>query len=120
LKSCTAMPYNQLQNMRVVALPEFLARVRRLLSDEDRAEFADYIGMNPESGKVIPGLGGIRKVRWGRGNIGKRGGVRIVYLYAVVKSTVYLLTIYSKAQQADLTTAQKKALVGIVAALKGE
>jgi hypothetical protein len=38
--------------MRVIALPEFRARARRLLSDVERAEFADYIGANPESGKV--------------------------------------------------------------------
>ena len=106
--------------MRVIALPEFRARSRRLLSDEERAEFVDYIGANPESGKVIPGLKGVRKVRWGRGNLGKRGGVRIIYLYVVVKSTVYLLTIYAKAHQADLTAAQKKAILVAVATLKGE
>ena len=106
--------------MRVVALPEFLARAERLLSDQERAEFIDYIGTNPESGKVIPGLKGVRKVRWGRASQGKRGGVRVIYLYVVVKSTVYLLTIYAKAQQVDLTPAQKKAILGAVATLKGE
>jgi hypothetical protein len=60
----TALPYNTFQYMRVIALPEFQARARRLLSDEERAAFADYIGANPESGKVIPGLKGVRKVRW--------------------------------------------------------
>jgi len=40
--------------MRVIALPEFLARARWLLPDEERAEFADYIGADPEAGKVIP------------------------------------------------------------------
>ena len=106
--------------MRVIALPEFLARARRLLSNEERAEFADYIGANPEAGKVIPGLRGVRKVRWGRGHVGKRGGVRIIYLYVVLKGTVYLLTIYAKAQQEDLMPAQKKAILSVVAALKGE
>lgn len=106
--------------MRVVALPEFLNRSRRLLSDEERTAFADYIGAHPESGKVIPGLGGVRKVRWGRGNSGKRGGVRIVYLYVVVKSTIYLVTIYAKAQQTDLTPEQRKGILRGLAALKGE
>ncbi|MGC9972713.1 MAG: DNA-binding protein [Bryobacteraceae bacterium] len=75
--------------MNVVALPEFLTRAQRLLSKEERSEFADYIGANPEAGKVIPGLKGVRKVRWGRANVGKRRGVRIICLYVVVKSTVY-------------------------------
>lgn len=106
--------------MTVVALPEFLARAKRLLSHEERAAFIDYIGANPEVGKVIPGLKGVRKVRWGRGSKGKRGGVRILYLYAVVKSTVYLLTVYAKGQQKDLTPAEKKAILIGIAALKGE
>lgn len=106
--------------MRVVALPEFLARAKRLLTDEERAEFIDYIGANPESGKVIPGLKGVRKVRWGRGSRGKRGGVRIIYLYAVVKSTVYLLTAYAKGRQTDLTPSEKKAILNGIATLKGE
>ena len=106
--------------MRVIALPEFLARAAGLLTMEERAEFADYIGVNPRAEKVIPGLKGIRKVRWGRGNLGKRGGVRIIYLYVVVQNTVYLLTIYAKSQQKDLTAAQKKALLGQVGGLKEE
>ena len=70
--------------MRVIALPEFLARAKGLLSQEERAEFADFIGANPESGKLIPGMRGVRKIRWRRGNLGKRGGLRIIYLYVVV------------------------------------
>ncbi len=46
--------------------------------------------------------------------------MRIIYLYVVVKSTVYLLTIYAKGHQADLTAAQRKAILGAVAVLKGE
>lgn len=46
--------------------------------------------------------------------------VRIIYLYVVVRSTVYLLTIYAKAQQENLTPAQKKAILSEVATLKGE
>jgi mRNA-degrading endonuclease RelE of RelBE toxin-antitoxin system len=106
--------------MRVVALPEFLARAKRLPGDDERAEFIDYIGANPELGKVIPGLKGVRKIRWGRHSRGKRGGVRILYLYAVVKSTVYLLTVYAKGRQKDLTPADRKAILKAIAALKGE
>jgi mRNA-degrading endonuclease RelE of RelBE toxin-antitoxin system len=83
------------------------------------ADFIDYIGANPEAGKVIPGLKGVRKVRWGRAGSGKRGGIRVIYLYAVVKSTVYLLTVYAKARQKDLMPAEKKAILNVIAALKG-
>jgi hypothetical protein len=104
--------------MEVVALPEFLARPEaRCLG---RNALADYIGANPEAGKVIRGLKGVRKVRWGRANVGKRGGVRVIYLYVTVRSTVYLLTVYAKAQQAGLTPAQKKTILRTIAILKGE
>lgn len=46
--------------MRVVALPEFLSRAKRLLSEEERAAFVDYIGSNRQLGKVIPGLKGAK------------------------------------------------------------
>jgi hypothetical protein len=49
-----------------------------LLSEEERAAFVDYIGSNPQLGNVSPGLNGVRKIRWGRGKSGKRGGVRIL------------------------------------------
>jgi hypothetical protein len=74
------MPYDGPRCITVVALPEFLARARRLLSSEERAEFADFIGANPEAGKVIPGLKGVCKVRCGQKNRGKRGGVRVIFL----------------------------------------
>jgi mRNA-degrading endonuclease RelE of RelBE toxin-antitoxin system len=109
-----------MKRMRVVALPEFLRRAKRLLSEADRAAFVDYIGSNPQLGKVIPGLMGVRKIRWGRGKSGKRGGVRIIYLYLVVKETVYLLTIYAKGQQQDLTPSDRKAILAVIEELQGE
>ena len=109
-----------MKSMRVVALPEFLSRAKRLLSEEERAAFVDYIGSNPQLGNVIPGLKGVRKIRWGRGKSGKRGGVRIIYLYAVVKDTVYLLTVYAKGQQQDLAPRDRKAILAVIEELKGE
>jgi hypothetical protein len=64
--------------MRVVALPEFLSRAKRLLSEEERAAFVDSHRKQSPTGNVIPGLKGVRKIRWGRGKSGKRGGVRIL------------------------------------------
>jgi mRNA-degrading endonuclease RelE of RelBE toxin-antitoxin system len=63
---------------------------------------------------------GVRKIRWGRGKSGKRGGVRIIYLYLVVKETVYLLTIYAKGQQQDLTPSDRKAILAVIEELQGE
>lgn len=49
----------------VVETPEFLSATRKLMSDEDRALLIDYLAYNPTSGDLIPGTGGVRKLRWG-------------------------------------------------------
>jgi hypothetical protein len=48
-------------------------------TEEERGEFAAFIAERPEAGDVVPGSGGIRKVRWSRAGTGKSGGVRVIY-----------------------------------------
>ena len=48
----------------VVETPEFLSAARKLLTDEERAVLVDYLAYNPTSGDLIPGTGGVRKLRW--------------------------------------------------------
>jgi hypothetical protein len=69
----------------------------------------------PEAGDVIPGSGGVRKMRWAAKGKGKRGGARIIYLYVVVASRIYLLRCYSKNAKTDLTQDEKKRLRQIAA-----
>lgn len=59
----------------------FMRQAADLWSDDDRSDFVDFIAANPEAGNVIPETGGIRKVRWRRRGSGKRGGVRVIYIY---------------------------------------
>ena len=54
--------------------------------------------MNPDSGDVIAGTGGLRKVRWAREGQGKRGGARVVYFNRSAQGTVHLLIVYAKAK----------------------
>jgi hypothetical protein len=70
---------------------------------EERLEFIDFIATNPEAGDIIPGTGGVRKVRWSRQGSGKRGGVRIVYFYYNTEIPLYLLMVYAKARQENLS-----------------
>jgi hypothetical protein len=63
----------------VVETPEFLAASRGLLTDEERAVLVDYLAHNPTAGDLIPGTGGVRKLRWGLAGRGKRGGARVIY-----------------------------------------
>lgn len=80
---------------------------------------AVYLIEHPDAGDVIPGSGGIRKLRWAAKGRGKRGGARIVYSYIVLAETIYLLRCYSKNVKTDLTQDEKKELRKIAAHLKG-
>jgi hypothetical protein len=66
----------------VVETPSYLADADRLFSQTERAAVVDRLASAPTCGVVIPGGGGIRKVRFGFGARGKRSGARIVYLFS--------------------------------------
>jgi mRNA-degrading endonuclease RelE of RelBE toxin-antitoxin system len=76
--------------------------------EDERGEFATYISLNPEDGDVIPGAGGIRKVRWKRPGMGKSGGVRVIYYVLNAKEEIVLLTLYAKTSIKNLSAAQLK------------
>jgi hypothetical protein len=70
--------------------------------------------LRPEQGPVIKGSDGLRKVRWAPAGIGKRGGVRVIYHWATGEDLVYMLYIYAKAEQGDLTPRQTRELAKVV------
>jgi mRNA-degrading endonuclease RelE of RelBE toxin-antitoxin system len=93
----------------------------QLLSETECADLRAHLAENPEAHDVIPGLGGLRKARWGqksRGK-GKSGGVRIIYFYALSAGIVALIDIYSKAEKKDLNEVDKKWLKRELAEVKG-
>jgi len=53
-------------------------------------------GVRPEQGKIIPGSGGLRKIRWAVKGRGKRGGTRVIYYWQQANSKIWMLTIYAK------------------------
>lgn len=81
-------------------------------------EFIDYIAANPDLGDVIPETGGLRKLRWRRAGGGKRGGVRVIFYYHDDTMPIYLLALYAKAQQADMTVDEKRRVAALVAVLR--
>jgi hypothetical protein len=86
--------------------------------DTDREAFISYIAANCEAGDEIPETGGLRKLRWTRQGIGKRGGVRVIYYYYNEKAPLFLLTAYSKSAQENLTAEEKTVFRKMVAELK--
>lgn len=109
-------------NTRPLTVAETAAFARsadKLWSEEERAELIDFVAHNPEAGDVIPGTGGVRKLRWARLGSGKRGGARVVYFYHRPDCPLYLLLAYAKAQATDLSADEKKAVAAFAATIKG-
>ena len=94
--------------------------IRKLIPESVRTEMEAAIVDSPGDAPVIPGTGGIRKVRWAASGRGKQGGVRAIYFYRSEPGTIYMLTAYAKADREDLTPADKKALSRLVAKIKQE
>ncbi len=83
----------------VVETPTFSRLCVDYWTEEERGAFAAWIAANPETGDVIPGSGGCRKVRWSRTGSGKRGGVRVIHYNQLADGRIYLLLIYAKSAQ---------------------
>jgi hypothetical protein len=84
--------------LTVIESPEFIAWSVKVWSDGEREEFIDWISENPLVGDVIPGAGPLRKVRWSRQGVGKRGGARVIYFNRLASGEVLLLLVYAKAK----------------------
>ena len=99
---------------------EFTEWVSEYLPDDSLASVQQDLMVNPDRGDVIPGCGGLRKLRISdpcRGK-GKRGGARIIYLYVPEAKRFFLLDIYGKDEKDDLSASEKKLLARLADELK--
>ena len=87
----------------VVETPEFISRIDKLMTNEEREELITHIARSPTAGKVVKGAGGIRKLRWKLQGRGKRGGSRIIYFFHTADIPVFALTAYAKHERVDLS-----------------
>ena len=94
--------------MTLVEMPEFISRSKDLFSSEEFNALQVHIGTHPESGDLMPGTGGVRKLRWALERKGKRGGARIIYYFHSGSMPIFLLTVFSKNEKVDLSKAKKK------------
>ena len=74
----------------------FTKLVTELLSDDEYSRLQEVLIKDPETGDLIPGSGGVRKVRWGVKGRGKRGGVRVIYYARTRQGQIWMLTLYAK------------------------
>ena len=105
--------------MTVVEVGPFSTKAKQVWDEEEKLEFIGFIAHNPETGDVIPGTGGVRKVPWTRRGIGKRGGVRVVYYYHNETIPLFLLTLYAKSEKGDLSPKEKRVIREVAEGLKG-
>ncbi|WP_044934579.1 hypothetical protein [Pseudacidobacterium ailaaui] len=95
-----------------VEAPAFARYRDRYLNDDGFADLQLYLAKNPEAGDMVPGAGGIRKLRWGdsRRGKGRRGGLRIIYYRFLSEEEIWLLTLYHKDEAADMTKEERDQL----------
>ena len=90
------------------------SRTNRVIDDDSYRALQLSLLLRPTQGSVIRHSGGLRKLRWARPGAGKRGGVRIIYYWAPAETEFYMLYVYSKNDQGDLTPAQIRRLGQLV------
>ena len=100
--------------MLFIETPIFTKLVIDLISDDEYRKLQLALVLRPEAGKIIPGSSGLRKIRWKSGGSGKRGGLRLIYFWDVPEDIIYMLLIYKKSKQEDLTPNQLKTLRNLV------
>ena len=98
--------------MEFIEAPPFTRHLSEYLSEDAYRELQACLSANPETGDLMPGTGGFRKLRWAdaRRGKGRRGGLRIIYYHFPSDHQIWLITLYGKDEASDLTGPQKKSL----------
>jgi hypothetical protein len=102
--------------MEFFEAPAFTLYLPEYLTDDEYRRLQIQLTHNPELGRVIPGTGGLRKLRWAdqRRGKGRRGGLRIIYYYFLADQQIWFMTLYNKDEASDLSPKEKKALKKIL------
>jgi len=100
--------------MEIVETSVFTRQIRSLLKDDEYKELQEKLVMNPVAGAVIPGSGGLRKLRWAVEGRGKSGGIRVIYYYVAPDDWIFMLAAYAKSAKDDLTAKEVAALKKLV------
>lgn len=100
--------------MEIIETTAFTRRISTLLTDDEYAALQGLLTIEPDLGALIPGGGGVRKLRWATKHRGKSGGIRIIYYWVVSHNPIYMLTTYSKNEQIDLSPSQLQSLRRLV------
>jgi hypothetical protein len=100
--------------MELIETPIFTRQVLAALSDEEYRALQLYLAGRPDAGVVIPGSGGLRKLRWRLPGRGKRGGARVIYYWKSAAGQLFLLFLYPKNVRSDLSATELRVLRQLV------
>ncbi len=100
--------------MVIIETPIFTRQILSALSDDEYRLLQNMLLERPDAGSIIPGSGGLRKLRWAASGRGKRGGMRVIYYWFTAQGAILLLFIYPKNVQENLTAGQLKQLKKII------
>lgn len=102
----------------VAETPTFSRQADKLFNEDERRELIDLLAESPLVGDEIPGTGGVRKLRFGAMGRGKRGGTRVIYFYGGEDIPVYALLAFAKSAKTDLTSAERRTVAALAAAIQ--
>lgn len=94
--------------MVFIEVSTFRRSAAKLIDDDDLAALQTLLMLHPDAGDVIPGSGGLRKVRVPAKGKGKRGGGRVIYYWVTADDQIFLLYAYAKNERTDITPQQAK------------
>ena len=100
--------------MVILETSVFTRQLKELLGDDEYRLLQIELADHPDAGKIIPGSGGLRKIRWSAKGKGKRGGARVIYYWANSYDQILMLYIYPKGEVEDLTRLQIRQLKRII------
>ena len=83
----------------MVETQEFVDHSKAILTETEHDALVAHLGANPETGQLVPGTGGVRKIRWASRGHGKRGGARVIYYYYNQSIPMFLLDIYARTRR---------------------
>jgi mRNA-degrading endonuclease RelE of RelBE toxin-antitoxin system len=100
--------------MEIVETDIFEEDAKRVFTETEYEALIDHLAAYPDSGVIISGGHGLRKLRWGSCGRGKRGGARVIYYWYISDDQVLLLRAYGKKEMDDLSSEQLKYLYTLI------